>query len=174
MEGTSEFGGWIIALIWSWGVFFAAPLCLQTKISSVRSQKADSQHWSMTEICQRHHRLCVLFMNHKQFDLENKLEFYIHTIQYFYLFLLVFIELQFVLFILSVQKHQKAFWLMSVRMDDRMDICNVSICFCLVILNKVKLKNGLKCLTPVGFEAERRHIWHSYDLCCYKSSYGWW
>lgn len=32
------------------------------------------------------------------------------------------------------------------RIDDRSDICYISICFYLVILNKVKLKNGLKCL----------------------------
>lgn len=98
------------------------------------------------------------------------MELFFYTIQYFSVFTAV-------LFYLTVQKRQKALWIMSVmlykvRIDDRMDICYISMCFYLVILNKVKLNNGLTCLTAVGFEAERRHVWRSCNLCCYKSSYG--
>lgn len=55
--------------------------------------------------------------------------------------------------------------LYKLIMDDRVGIhwgC-ISMCFYVVILNKLKLKNGLKCLMAVGFEAEWIRVWHSCD-----------
>lgn len=170
MDGTSEFW-WMdnyshLELV----CYFCCPAVFadQNMFSSEPESRQPTLIHDATEICTqpKTSRLCVLFMNHIRFDLENKLELYFHTTL---LSFSVYRVTSCAILLISVQKIMSVM-LYKVRMADRMDICYISICFCLVILNKVKLKNGLKCLTAVGFEAERRHVWHSCDLCCYKSS----